>query len=121
MRLWLVLAFSLPLTSISVAGSNQFRTPSGNIGCEYQPNMDHRLYCVRLKPRTDFIELDASGGRTGAYEGDLWFPDGAPILAYNTSKEFGSITCTSLETGLECRIGGRGFKANQAAIQLFDQ
>jgi hypothetical protein len=121
MRALLVLAFAVSMASPSMADMNQFQTPSGNIGCEYQPDMNQRIYCVRLEPRAQFIELDANGARMGTYEGDVWFPDNAPVLAYNTKKEFGRITCTSLEGGLECWIRGKGFKASRAAIELFNQ
>jgi hypothetical protein len=121
MRVLILLAVTIPMTSPSLADMSQFRTPSGNIGCEYQPDMNQRIYCVRLEPSAQFIELDANGARMGTYEGDFWFPDSAPVLAYNTKKDFGLITCTSLDSGLECWIRGKGFKANRAAIELFNQ
>jgi hypothetical protein len=113
-----LLALAL-MASPALAGNPQFQTPTGNIGCEYQPHAGNRLYCVRLKPSIDYIVLDVDGGTSGPFEGDLWISDSAPVLAYGQTRKLGPYTCESKTSGLVCQAGERGFSANMRGIRLF--
>ena len=106
-------------SSVARAENLQFQTPSGNIGCEYQPDADDRLYCIRLEPVMSYIEFYAKGAYTGDYEGDSWFPANAPELPYGESQSFGPYDCTSAKSGLTCERGKHGFSASRAGIEVF--
>ena len=101
------------------AANPQFQTPSSNIGCEYQADSDDRLYCVRLEPEMSYIEFYEKGAYSGAYEGDAWFPSGAPVLKYGKSLIIGPYTCTSQKSGLICKRGEHGFEANRKGITTY--
>ena len=120
-RLAAVVAAVTLLAAPALAANPQLRTPSGNIGCEYEPQAAGRLLCVRLKPTVQSIILTKDGAHYGPaeYDGEVWFPHGAPVLAYGKSREIGPYTCQSETSGLTCRIGGKGFKASRAGITAF--
>jgi len=52
--------------------------------------------------------------------GDTVFGTG-PILDYGRSLRVGDVTCTSRQTGVECRMGssGHGFALSRTAYQWF--
>ena len=56
---------------------------------------------------------------SGAYEGDAWFPSGAPVLKYGKSLIIGPYTCTSQKSGLICKRGEHGFEANRKGITTY--
>ena len=111
----LALAAAVPAHADGIS----FQTPSGNIGCEYQPDVDDRLYCVRLKPTMQYIEFYPNGAYTGDYEGDDWFPEGAAVLGYGSTLQMGGYTCYSEESGLTCERGDHGFTANRKGVKVY--
>ncbi len=104
--------------SPALAGGLQFQTPSGNIGCVYEPDAADRLLCIRLKPTVLSIILTRDGADHGPaeYEGEVWFPKHAPVLAYGESRSVGPYKCTSERSGLTCIRGGHGFTASRKGI-----
>ncbi len=103
----------------ALAEAMQFQTPSGNIGCEYQPETDDRLYCVRLEPAMSYIEFYPDGAHTGDYEGDSWFPKNAPVLEYGQTRDFGPYRCSAERSGLTCERGAHGFTASRKEIKAY--
>ncbi len=106
-----------------------FMTPSGNIACQIQSDPSDRIYCVRRDPTqttasvpylSAYISLEKDkAAETGAYEGDAWYPEEAPKLAYGKSMNTRDITCTSRKAGLFCRRGKHGFSVNLKAIKVY--
>jgi hypothetical protein len=106
-----------------------FMMPSGNIACQIQMNPSDRIYCVRRDPAqsTDTVPFlsaylsmeKGKAAETGAYEGDTWYPDGAPILAYDKSISARGIICTSRASGLTCTRGKHGFSVNQKSVKVY--
>ena len=127
---------TLLLLAVSVGGDAAFAdegptfmTPSGNIACQIQTNPPDRIYCVRRDPTRSTADvpylsayLSMEKGKiaaTGEYEGDAWYPDGAPILAYGKSISARGITCTSRESGLFCTRGEHGFSVSQKDMKVY--
>ena len=106
-----------------------FMTPSGNIACQIQTDHSHRIYCVRRDPTRSTVNVPylsaylnmekGKAAETGEYEGDAWYPDGAPILAYGKSISARGIICTSRESGLTCKRGEHGFSVSQKAVKVY--
>ena len=106
-----------------------FTTPSGNIACQIQMNPSDRIYCVRRDPAqsTDIVSFlsaylsmeKGKAAETGEYEGDAWYPHGAPILSYGKSISTRGITCTSRKSGLKCTRGKHGFSVNQKTVKVY--
>ena len=106
-----------------------FMTPSGNIACQIQMDPSDRVYCVRRDPAqstanvpflTDWLSMEkGKAAKTGNYEGDAWYPDGAPKLAYDKSISARGITCTSRKSGLFCTRGEHGFSMSQKTVKVY--
>ena len=106
-----------------------FMTPSGNIACQIQTDPADRIYCVRRDPvrstavapfLSTYLSLEkGKAAETGKYEGDAWYPEGAPKLAYGKSINVRDITCTSRKSGLTCVRGSHGFTLSQKAIKAY--
>ena len=120
-RLTAAVTALLALAAPAFAGPPELRTPSGNIGCVHEPDAADRLLCIRLKPTELSIILTRDGADYGPseYEGEVWFPKHAPVLAYGKSRRLGPYLCRSETTGLTCRIGKTGFTVNKAGVRAF--
>jgi hypothetical protein len=105
-----------------------FRTPSGNIGCEYSAALPGAaapdVRCdIRsgLRPRPhrppscpldygDSVEIGRHGRASLVCHGDTAIDPQARVLAYGRTFRRGGITCTSARKGLTCsNSGGHGF------------
>jgi hypothetical protein len=124
--LLLVAAFAAPsLCTVQATASasdfEQFRTPSGNIGCVYgdeQLRCDIRSRIIPTPPRPKGCDLDWGGGyglrKTGrAYvvcAGDTAIDPQSRPIPYGTTWHHGAFRCTSQLEGLRCTNAmNRGF------------
>jgi hypothetical protein len=100
-------------TSAQASEFEQFRTPSGNIGCVYGDNSlrcDIRSRIVPTPPRPNGCDLDWGGGyglpKTGrAYvmcAGDTAIEPHSRVIPYGTTWTRGRFRCTSKLEGLRC-------------------
>jgi hypothetical protein len=125
-----------PLSGQATAGesseqsSEQFRTPSNNIHCLL---FDDSLRCMVLdyvgkEPRKPAdCDLDWGAGATLEVRGraslfvcagDTIQDNEAPLLAYGTSKKYGSFRCASALAGLTCvNRSNRGFFLSRKSIR----
>jgi len=111
-----------------------FASPSGNIACYLQPQS---VRCDIAESAWDPTTIpDRPAGCEGVWgdaitisgteradfvcHGDTVFGTG-PILDYGRSLRVGDVTCTSRQTGVECRMGssGHGFALSRTAYQWF--
>ncbi|GAA4549440.1 serine/threonine-protein kinase [Pseudonocardia xishanensis] len=109
-------------------------SPSGNIACYLQPQAvrcdiaesawdpttvpDRPADCEGVWG--DAIAISGTARADFVCHGDTVFGTG-PILDYGRSLRVGDVTCTSRQTGVECRIGasGHGFALSRTAYQWF--
>jgi hypothetical protein len=133
MLLVIVLALMPPPTlAQDVSG---FRSPTGNIHCQYSGGDDPTVRCDlremsnRPPPRPADCDLDwgkafeisanATAGTRLCY-GDTVQNDGLPVLPYGQQFRRQRILCTSSEEGVECRnSNGYGFKIARASQTLW--
>lgn len=96
----------------------QFRTPSGNIGCVYADTSlrcDIRSRIPHPPPRPKTCDLDWGGGyglnATGRAHvmcaGDTAIDPHARAIPYGTTWHAGAFTCTSDVAGLRCTNAAR--------------
>jgi hypothetical protein len=114
---------------------NGFRSPSGNIHCQFSGGDDPTIRCDlremsnRPPPRPADCDLDwgkafeisanAAGGIRLCY-GDTVQDAGLPVLPYGRTFSRERILCTSTEQGVECRNSkGYGFLIARASQRLF--
>ena len=111
-----------------------FSSPSGNIACYLGPqSVRCDIAQAGWDPSTvpnrppgcqgvwgDAIELTGTDRPDFVCHGDTVFGTG-PILDYGRSLRVGDVTCTSRQTGVECRMGasGHGFSMSRTAYQWF--
>ncbi|WP_345377915.1 serine/threonine-protein kinase [Pseudonocardia yuanmonensis] len=109
-------------------------SPSGNIACYLQPNSVRcDIAQAEWDPTTvperppgcegvwgDSLQITGTDRADFTCHTDTVFGTG-PILDYGRSLRVGDVTCTSRQTGVECRVGtsGRGFSLSRTAYQLF--
>ena len=111
-------------------GPQQFRLPSGNIGCFLDPtvvrcDIGQRDWVAPPKPAScqlDYgngISLDANGAVI-ACAGDTGL-GGPDVLDYGQSAQRGPFTCASSQAGVSCRdtINGHGFDLSRQAYKLY--
>lgn len=117
-----LIAAALPATAS--AKVSFFHSPSGNIQCEVAAN-DSRgtyAYCQTFEP-VQSVKLNAKGkskvcrGATCVGDG----PQDAFTLGYGKAVKVGGFRCTSRESGITCRVigKGRGFKISRSGITRF--
>ena len=119
----------------AAAQDGGFRSPSGNIHCQYSGGDDPTIRCDlrqmsnRPPPRPANCDLDwgkafeisanATAGTRLCY-GDTVQNDGLPVLPYGQQFRRQRILCTSSEEGVECRnSNGYGFKIARASQTLW--
>jgi hypothetical protein len=135
----LALALSLVLLAAPVAAQDftLFQSPTGNIGCMavadpgdpwVECELGQRNPGPPALPRPRGCDLDwgsrfGVGSRGEAWmgcHGDTIRDRRAAVLPYGSSLRFGAVTCTSRETGMECRNDrGAGFVLSRARQRLF--
>ncbi|MCE3550227.1 protein kinase [Pseudonocardia sp. RS11V-5] len=111
-----------------------FSSPSGNIACSLQPNSvrcdiaqaewdpttvpDRPAECAGVWG--DSLQITGTDRADFACHSDTVFGTG-PVLDYGRALRVGDVTCTSRQTGVECRVGasGHGFGLSRTAYQLF--
>jgi uncharacterized protein DUF6636 len=109
----------------------QFRTPTGNIGCGLvggSARCDIRGRDWSPPPKPSSCELDwgqgIGVGEGGAARfvcaGDTALDPSAPVLAYGETSRVGAVSCTSQEAGITCRSDtGHGFFLSRQRFELF--
>lgn len=111
-----------------------FSSPSGNIACYLQPNSVRcDIAQAEWDPTTvpdrpavcegvwgDSLQITGTDRADFVCHSDTVFGTG-PVLDYGQSLQVGDVTCTSRQTGVECRVGasGHGFGLSRTAYQLF--
>jgi hypothetical protein len=123
-------------SAASPAGPYPFKTPSGNIGCIYEPAFQGpaSIRCdihsgLRPKPKRppncdlDFGDSLGMSSRGRAYvvcHGDTAFDPRAHVLQYGTSLVRPGFRCLSQTTGLRCtNAAGHGFFLSRERWQAF--
>jgi hypothetical protein len=115
-----------------------FRSPSGNIHCQFFAGdadseavirCDLRSISNRPPPRPrdcdlewgQAFEISARAARgIRVCHGDTVQDNRLPVLAYGRSFARGGLSCTSEKTGVTCRnAGGHGFTIARAAQRVF--
>jgi hypothetical protein len=130
MRLTLMVIAFLALYNAAQAGEDTFifMMPSKNIACQFNLDINENVYCVRRDAAAStmdvpvlnaFVQLGKGEATTGPFSGDVWYPDGAQILAYGKSMTHVGITCTSKRTGLTCKNKQHGFTVNSKKISVY--
>jgi hypothetical protein len=119
--------------SAATAKTVLFKTPSGNIGCEYSTGPDY-LRCdigSGLKPRPpqpqdcqedygDSVSMNKTGRPHYVCHGDTTRDPRAKAVAYGTTITVGPFKCTSKITGLTCRnASGHGWFLSRQSYRLF--
>jgi hypothetical protein len=109
-----------------------FQSPTGNIACiitskfarcdisdrDWNPP-PHPASCPSEVDFGQGIQLPASGTASFVCAGDTTLNPQAPKLAYGSSSQVGSITCTSAESGMSCsNPGGGGFTISRESYDL---
>lgn len=111
-----------------------FTSPSGNIACLVAPqSVRCDIAEAAWDPTTiptrppdcegvwgDALTVAGTGRPDFVCHGDTVFGTG-PVLDYGRSLRVGDITCTSRQTGIECRVGtsGHGFSMSRTAYRWF--
>ncbi|MFC5949595.1 protein kinase [Pseudonocardia lutea] len=109
-------------------------SPSGNIACYLQPNSVRcDIAQAEWDPSTipqrptgcqgvwgDSLQITGTDRADFVCHSDTVFGTG-PILDYGRSLRVGDVTCTSRQTGVECRVGtsGHGLSFSRTAYQLY--
>lgn len=114
-----------------------FRTPSGNIGCDYsvfspQPatlRCDIRSRLRHPKPARprgcrldwgDSLSLTRTGRPVLTCHGDTAIIPHSHVVAYGTTWKRGGFACASQTTGLTCRnLAGHGFFLSRQSWRTF--
>jgi len=124
-----------PTGDVQVAtDATGFSSPSGNIACYLQPNAVRcDIAQATWDPTTvpdrpascegvwgDSLEITGTGRAEFVCHGDTVFGTG-PVLDYGRALRVGDVTCTSRQTGVECRVGAsdHGFSMSRTAYQFF--
>jgi hypothetical protein len=109
-----------------------FQSPTGNIACiitakfarcdvserDWNPP-PHPASCPSEVDFGQGIQLPTSGSASFVCAGDTTLNPQAPKLAYGSSSQVGSITCTSAESGMSCsNAGGGGFTISRQSYNL---
>ena len=109
----------------------QFRSPSGNLACEFGGGGVRGVDCVSVKPAR-YVSLSPNGRvficRTyddplGCLFNTKIFHDGhriaaAPVLRYGQQDQQSGFVCDSEKTGITCRVrSGKGFLISRAGIR----
>jgi hypothetical protein len=109
-----------------------FQSPTGNIACiitakfarcdisqrDWSPP-PHPASCPDEVDFGQGIQLPATGSASFVCAGDTALNPQAPKLAYGSSSQVGSITCTSAESGMSCsNPGGGGFTISRESYDL---
>jgi hypothetical protein len=122
----------------SPATSYAFKTPSGNIGCIYEPPFQGTTAYLRCdihsglknpavhKPKNcdldygDSLEVSNRGRTIVVCHGDTAFDPHAHVLAYGTTLVRPGFKCVSQTTGLRCtNTVGHGFFLSRERWQAF--
>ncbi len=125
------------LAPAAMAQSEGFRSPSGNIHCQFFAGGDEgatvrcdlRRISNRPPPRPRDCDLEwgqafeisarAARGIRLCY-GDTVQDNSLPVLPYGRTWQRGGITCASEQTGVTCRNArGAGFALARAAQKVF--
>ena len=103
----------LPLGLLNPAGSGDTCTSSAG-------TVDAAVLGVVVGVWGDSLQITGTGRADFVCHSDTVFGTG-PILDYGRSVRVGDVTCTSRQTGVECRVGasGHGFGLSRTAYQLF--
>ena len=123
------------LSAPAAAQDGGFRSPSGNIHCQYFQGDDPTVRCDlvqmtnRPPPRPANCDLDwgkafeisaNAGAGTRLCYGDTVQDGNLPVLPYGRQFSRERILCTSSEEGIECRnSNGFGFKIARASQTLW--
>lgn len=144
-RFWIGAPFAALVLLGSLAGAaaqapDGFRSPSGNIHCQFWPapsgrEADATIRCDlmritnRAPPRPRDCDLEwgqafeiSGGARQGVRlcHGDTVRDDGLPVLPYGRSFQRAGLTCLSEESGVRCVNGrGHGFEIARARQTVF--
>lgn len=129
--------FLLPLLAVpatlAATGFTGFTSPSGNIGCMIEStyvrcDIQHRDWSPPPRPSdcpsfTGYgqgIELNVGSRPQFVCAGDTAYSSSS-ALAYGDSISSGVLTCSSSESGMNCRdtVTGHGFSLSRQAYQLF--
>ena len=108
-----------------------FYAPSHNIYCNYldaggQPGSAYHdkgseIHCVRLKPTPMLVMLTGRGVVTiknnpSGSDVELSYAEKEQVLAYGQSDTYGIHICTSAETGMTCKVHGKGFTLSKNGV-----
>ena len=109
-----------PVTSVPCpsAGSStvcEFYSPTRNISCEIDPNVE---LCLTVQPPRA-ANLAADGTYTTCTGENCLSNAGlnTGTLAYGTSTSNGTFTCVSRQTGMTCTAAGKGYTISTSGIQ----
>ncbi len=123
------------------AGLDGFKTPSGNIHCQYfdggsdKPPSANVLRCdirslanhIPRRPKDCDLDFghafemnDRDGSARRLCYGDTALDDRLPVLAYGASWQRGGMSCKSDQSGVSCvNAKGHGFELSRNAQRLF--
>jgi len=113
-----------PLSATTSAGPptadvRSFRSPSGNISCEFDRAGGH-VYCQTGEPPQS-VRLAASGTWSPCHGPTCIGNPGESVVTvpYGSAVSAGPFTCASSTDGITCTTGGRGFRiASQGIVAV---
>ncbi|MFN8108448.1 MAG: DUF6636 domain-containing protein [Thermoleophilia bacterium] len=128
----LAAATLVPATALAAPPTN-FRTPSGNIGCDMRPNevrCDVLQHTYTAPPKPASCDFDWGGafvvrkhgrGRPVCYSDTVVPPPGRKhTVGYGTSVYRNGFRCTVARTGVTCtNADAHGFAVSRQAFRLF--
>ena len=114
----------LVVPGVAAAAFVQFRSPSGRIGCAYfsGDGATPTVPCDVLGAGNDIAWSITRSGYKGRRirVTDTVLDPGSKVLAYGRTRRFGSLSCTSRETGMTCRNRrGHGFTVSRERQRVF--
>ena len=108
-----------------------FYAPSHNIYCNYldaggEPgsayhDKNSEIHCIRLKPTPVLVMLTGRGVVTiknnpSGSDMELSYAEKEQVLAYGQSSTYGIHICASAETGMTCKVYGKGFTLSKSGV-----
>jgi hypothetical protein len=115
-------ALSAPVASASAA-YRDFRSPTSKLGCAFYSDAEtpRQVRCEWKGGGDHAVVLNETGKGRRIHITDTVFDLKAKALAYGSTTKFGSLRCTSRETGINCRStrSGHGFAISTEKQRVF--
>jgi hypothetical protein len=109
-----------PTGPLQLATGGEFRSPTGNLGCEIDygnaGNAD-RVYCQSFSPPQS-VTMSADGSfKTCTGTNCIGNPgQGTPTLSYGATATGGPFSCVSAASGITCTASGKGFEISRTGV-----